>query len=51
MAGCDAGLQLAIQGQREQQNLVGQIKDSMAQTEGSFVAKYQKPKAEAVEGH
>ncbi|MFM2313297.1 MAG: hypothetical protein RLZZ04_2573 [Cyanobacteriota bacterium] len=51
MAGCDAGLQLAIQGQREQQNLVGQIKDTAAQTEGAFVAKYQEPKAEAVEGH
>jgi hypothetical protein len=51
MAGCDTGLQLAIQGQREQQNLVGQIKDTAAQTEGAFVAKYQEPEPEAVEGH
>jgi hypothetical protein len=49
--GCDGGLQLAIQGQREQQNLVGQIKDTTAQTEGNFVAKYQEPEPEAVEGH
>jgi hypothetical protein len=51
MVGCDAELQLAIQGQREQQNLVGQIKDIATQTEGAFVAKYQKPKPEVVEGH
>jgi hypothetical protein len=51
LAGCDAGLQLAIQGKREQQNLVGQIKDVVAQTEGAFVAQYQEPKPGAAEGH
>lgn len=53
MAGCDAGLQLAIQGQREQQNLVGQIKDTVAQTEAPFVAKYQEPAVdpESTTGH
>lgn len=49
--GCDAEIQLAIQGQREQENLVGQIKDTTSQTEVPFVAKYQEPKAEAVAGH
>jgi hypothetical protein len=51
LEGCDARLQLALQGKREQQNLVGQIKDSVAQTEGSFVAKYVEPEAEAAAGH
>jgi hypothetical protein len=51
IAGCDAGLQLAIQGKREQQNLVGQIKDIATQREGAFVAKYQESKPEAVEKH
>ncbi|MEN9520855.1 MAG: hypothetical protein RLZZ381_3443 [Cyanobacteriota bacterium] len=51
LAGCDPELQLAIQGQREQQNLVGQIKDVATQREGAFVAKYQESKPEAVEKH
>lgn len=51
VSGCDAELQLAIQGQLERQNLVGQIKDTATQTEGAFVAKYQGTEPEAVEGH
>jgi hypothetical protein len=40
--GCEAQLQLAIQGKHENHNLVGQIKDNLSQTEGTFSAKYSK---------
>jgi hypothetical protein len=54
VANCDSELQLTIQGERENNNLVGQIQDNLAKTEGAFVARYQKPaseSAESAEGH
>jgi hypothetical protein len=54
VANCDSKLQLTIQGKREDKNLVGQIQDNLAKTEGAFVAKYQKEKSESsesAEGH
>jgi hypothetical protein len=49
VANCDSELQLAIQGKRENNNLVGQIQDNLAKTKGAFVAKYQKPESESAE--
>jgi hypothetical protein len=46
-------VQLTIQGEHDQENLVGQIKDDLAKTEGAFVAKFQKSKLPSSEsaGH
>lgn len=46
VTGCDTGIELTIQGQPENQNLAGQIKDNAKGTEGAFVAKYQESKSE-----
>jgi hypothetical protein len=54
VANCDAEVQLTVQGQHKNGNLVGQINDDVAKTEGAFVAKFQKsklPSAESTEGH
>jgi hypothetical protein len=51
VANCDAPVQLTIQGKHEQENLVGQIKDDSAKTEGAFVAKFQKSELPSSEGH
>jgi hypothetical protein len=47
--GCDSQIQLTIQGQPDSHNLVGQVKDDLAKTEGNFVAQYQKPASESSE--
>jgi hypothetical protein len=46
---CDSPVQLTVQGKHEQENLVGQIKDDVAKTEGAFVAKFQKSKLPSAE--
>jgi hypothetical protein len=53
LANCDSRVQLTIQGEHDQENLVGQIKDDLAKTEGAFVAKFQKSKLPSSEsaGH
>jgi hypothetical protein len=54
IANCDSPVQLTVQGKQEQENLVGQIKDDVAKTEGAFVAKFQKselPSSESAQGH
>ncbi len=53
LANCDSEVQLTIQGKHENHNLVGQIKDNLAKTEGAVVAKYQKSKllSPESEGH
>jgi hypothetical protein len=54
LANCDSEVQLTVQGQNKNGNLVGQINDNVAKTEGAFVAKLQKsklPSAESTEGH
>jgi hypothetical protein len=49
---CNTGIELTIQGQPENQNLVGQIKDNAKGTEGAFVAKYQESKlSKSSQGH
>lgn len=54
LANCDSPVQLTIQGKLENQNLVGQITDNSAKTEGVFAAKLQKsklPSLESAEAH
>lgn len=53
VANCDSGVQLTIQGQHQDGNFVGQLKDDLAKTEGALVAKYQKSKLPSPEseGH
>jgi hypothetical protein len=52
VASCDSAVQLTIQGEHENENLVGQIKDDSAKTEGAFVAKFEKSKLSSEsEGH
>lgn len=51
VASCDSPLQLTVQGTHEKENLVGQIKDDAAKTEGAFVAKFQKSKLPSSEEH
>ncbi|MGL5078695.1 MAG: hypothetical protein ACRDBG_23090 [Waterburya sp.] len=53
LANCDSEVQLTIQGKHDQENLVGQIKDDSAKTQGTFVAKFEKSKlpSSESEGH
>lgn len=53
LANCDSEVQLTIQGKHDQENLVGQIKDDSAKTQGAFVAKFEKSKlpSSESEGH
>jgi hypothetical protein len=52
VSNCDSPIQLTVQGQQENQNLVGQIKDNTTGTEGAFVAKYQQSKlSKSSQGH
>ncbi|PSB10259.1 hypothetical protein C7B62_10070 [Pleurocapsa sp. CCALA 161] len=54
IANCDSEVQLTVQGQHKNGNLVGQINDHVAKTEGAFLAKSQKsklPSAESTEGY
>ena len=46
VSNCDSEINLTVQGQQENQDLAGQIKDNAKGTEGAFVAKYQEPKSE-----
>ena len=49
VANCDSQVQLTVQGQHKNGNLVGQINDNVAKTEGAFVAKFQKSKLPSAE--
>ncbi|BAZ46728.1 hypothetical protein NIES4102_37680 [Chondrocystis sp. NIES-4102] len=54
LANCDSPLQLTIQGEHRKHNLVGTIKDSLSNSESTFIAKYQQSKSaptEATKGH
>jgi hypothetical protein len=54
VANCNSPVQLTVMGKQEQENLVGQIKDDVATTEGAFVAKFQKSElssSESAQGH
>jgi len=48
---CDDQIQLTIQGQPDDHNLVGQVKDDLGGTEGNFVAQHQKAVSESATGH
>jgi hypothetical protein len=41
---CNSSLQLAIQGQKQNNTLVGKIQETASGTEGVFTANYQAPK-------
>lgn len=49
--GCNSPLQLAIQGQKQNTNLVGTIQEMASGTEGIFTANYQPPKSKPSEDH
>jgi hypothetical protein len=51
LVNCNSQLQLAIQGHKQKNNLVGQIKESTTNSEGVFLARYQKPKLTLSEKH
>jgi hypothetical protein len=52
LASCDPGLQLTIQGRRDQDSLVGTIQETSGAAAGSFIAQYQEVKEESSQkGH
>jgi hypothetical protein len=52
LASCDPGLQLTIQGRRDQNSLVGTIQETSGAAAGSFIAQYQEVKEESAnKGH
>jgi hypothetical protein len=48
---CNSPLQLTIQGQKQNNNLIGKIKETTTGKEGIFTANYQAPKSKPSENH